>query len=69
MRTNIIIDDELIQKGFRYTGINTKKSLVDFALRELIKRKERKRILELKGKLHWEGDLEEMRSSRFNDFS
>ena len=67
MRTNIVIDDKLIKKGMEYTGINKKKQLVDFALRELINRKERKRILSLKGKLRWEGNLDEMRRSRSND--
>ena len=67
MRTNIVIDDKLIEKGFKYTGMHSKKELVDFALRELIKRKERKKILHLQGRLRWEGDLEKMRSSRFND--
>lgn len=67
MRTNIVIDDELIEKGKKYTGINTKKELVEFALREMIKRIERKKILKLKGKLRWEGDLDEMRRSRFDD--
>jgi Arc/MetJ family transcription regulator len=61
MRTNIVIDEELMKKGIRYTGLRTKKELVNYALRELIQRKERKEILRLKGKLHWEGDLEEMR--------
>ena len=67
MRTNIVLDEKLIEKGKKYTGIKTKKELVDFALRELIKRKRRKRILGWKGKLSWEGDLEEMRRSRFSD--
>ena len=67
MRTNIIIDDKLIERGMKYTGIRTKTKLVDFALRELILRKKRKEILKLKGKLHWEGNLEEMRSVRFDD--
>ena len=67
MRTNIVIDDKLIEKVKKYTGISTKKKLVDFALKELIKRKERKEILSLKGKLRWEGDLEEIRSSRFDN--
>ena len=67
MRTNIVIDDKLIEKGMRYTGIHKKKQLVDFALRELINRKERKKILSLKGKLHWEGNWDEMRKSRSND--
>ena len=64
MRTNIVIDEELMEKSIRYTGLKTKKEVVNQALRELIQRKERKEILRLKGKLHWEGDLEEMRRSR-----
>ena len=67
MRTNINIDDKLIEQGMKYTGIRTKTKLVDFALRELLRRKKRKAILKLKGKLHWDGNLEEMRSIRFND--
>ncbi len=67
MRTNIVIDEELIKKSIEYTGLKTKKEVVNFALRELIRRKERKEILQLKGNLRWEGDLEEMRRNRFND--
>jgi Arc/MetJ family transcription regulator len=67
MRTNIVIDDELINKVIEYTGLKTKKEAVNFALRELIERKERKEILRFKGKLNWEGDLEEMRRNRFDD--
>jgi Arc/MetJ family transcription regulator len=62
-----VIDDRLIEKGMKYTGINKKKQLVDFALRELINRKERKKILALKGKMHWEGNLDEMRRFRSDD--
>jgi Arc/MetJ family transcription regulator len=69
MRTNIVLDDELVEKGMKYTGIKTKKKLIDVALRELIGRKERKRILKLRGKFHWEGNLDEMRSTRFDDIS
>ena len=67
MRTNIIIDDSLIKEGMKYTGLKTKTKLVDCALRELINRKKRKEILKLKGKLKWEGNLEEMRGQRFHD--
>ena len=69
MRTNIVLDDELVEKGMKYTGIKTKKKLIDVALRELIGRKERKKILKLRGKLHWEGNLDEMRGMRFDDIS
>lgn len=67
MRTNIVIDDKLIEQSMKYTGIRTKTKLVDFALRELIRRQKRKEILKLKGKLQWDGNLEEMRSVRFDD--
>ena len=66
MRTNIVINDQLIKKGMQCTGIKTKTKLVDVALRELISRKARKGILRLKGKLRWEGNLDAMRSSRFD---
>jgi Arc/MetJ family transcription regulator len=67
MRTNIVIDDELIKKAIKRTNIKTKRMLVDYALRELVNRSERRGILKLKGRLHWEGDLEEMRGRRFHD--
>lgn len=57
MRTNIVLDEDLIKKGFKYTGIKTKKNLVDFALRELIKRNERKKIVRLKSKGHGGEDM------------
>ena len=69
MRTNIVIDDKLIEEGMEHTGFKTKKELVNFALKELVERKKRKSITELEGKLHWKGDLEEMRSNRFEDIS
>jgi Arc/MetJ family transcription regulator len=67
MRTNIVIDEALVRKARKYTGIKTKRKLVDFALRELVRRKERMSILDLKGKLRWEGNLDESRKARFND--
>jgi len=67
MRTNIVLDDKLIEKAMKYTGIKTKRELVDFALRELLIRRERKEILGLQGKLHWDGNLDEMRKARFCD--
>jgi Arc/MetJ family transcription regulator len=64
-RTNVVLDEGLIGKGMRLTGINTQKDLIDYALRELVRRKEQKRILRLKGKISWEGDLDQMREARF----
>ena len=67
MRTNVVIDDKIMKKAKNYTGLKTKKEVINFALQELIKRKERKEILKLAGKLHWEGDLNKMREGRFGD--
>ncbi len=67
MRTNVVIDDKIMKKAKNYTGLKTKKEVINFALQELIKRKERKEILNLAGKLHWEGDLNEMREGRFGN--
>ncbi|ADE14439.1 conserved hypothetical protein [Nitrosococcus halophilus Nc 4] len=60
-RTNIVIDPELIEQGLRVTGLKTRRELVDFALRELLRRENQKKLLELKGQVEWEGDLGAMR--------
>ncbi|HRY44368.1 MAG TPA: type II toxin-antitoxin system VapB family antitoxin [Thermoanaerobaculia bacterium] len=51
MRTNIVLDDELVREASRLTGIRTKRSLVDEALRLLVRTKKRRSILALKGKI------------------
>jgi len=63
-RTNIVIDEELVEAGLKATGLKTRKALVDFALRDLLRRENQGKILELKGKIHWEGDLASMRRRR-----
>lgn len=67
MRTNIVIDDVLLAKAANYTGLRTKKEVVHYALEEIVRREERKKILDLQGKVHWEGNLDEMRGRRFDD--
>jgi Arc/MetJ family transcription regulator len=64
MRTNIDIDDAVLKEVQRLTGAKTKREAVDLALRELVARHRRLGLLKLKGKVHWEGDLEESRSGR-----
>ena len=65
MRTNIEIDQELIERARRLTGIATKRAIVDEALRVLIRQYEQQEVRQLRGRLHWTGDLEEMREGRF----
>ncbi|MCK9419135.1 MAG: type II toxin-antitoxin system VapB family antitoxin [Nitrospirae bacterium] len=63
-RTNIDIDDKLLKEGLKITHLKTKKELVNYALEELIKKERRKRILDLEGKIQWEGNLRQMRADR-----
>ncbi len=63
-RTNIVIDEKLIRAGLKATGLKTRKALVDYALRDLLRRESQKRIMELKGNVHWEGNLPSMRKGR-----
>ena len=59
-----MIDEKLIKEGLKATGLKTRKALVDYALRDLLRRESQKKILELKGKVHWEGNLSSMRKGR-----
>jgi Arc/MetJ family transcription regulator len=64
MRTNIVIDDKLMAAAMRATGLKTKRAVVELGLRQLVQFSAQARILELKGKVHWEGDLDAMRRDR-----
>jgi Arc/MetJ family transcription regulator len=64
MRTNIDIDDAVLKEVQRLTGAKTKREAVDLALRELVARYRRLGLLRLKGKVRWEGNLEESRAGR-----
>jgi len=63
MRTNIVIDDALMDEALRVSGAKTKREAVELALRSLIRLKRQAEIKAYRGKLHWEGDLEASRSS------
>ena len=61
MRTNIDIDDKLLEQAMKISKLKSKKQLVNHALEELIRLNRRKKMLSLFGKVKWEGNLEEMR--------
>jgi Arc/MetJ family transcription regulator len=61
MRTNIVIDDQLMTEAMNASGHKTKRAVVEEALRLLIQLKRQEQILSLRGKLKWEGDLEASR--------
>lgn len=61
MRTNIDIDDELLRRAQEIAGTATKRATVDHALRELVRSEERLGVIELRGTVGWDGDLDESR--------
>ncbi|WP_417909561.1 type II toxin-antitoxin system VapB family antitoxin [Candidatus Electronema sp. PJ] len=63
-RTQVMLDETLIQDCIRATGIKTQRALIDHALRELLRREKQMEILQLKGGIEWQGSLEEWRQRR-----
>ena len=61
MRTNIVIDDELMNEAMTLSQIKTKKAVVEMGLKLLVKIKKQEKIKSLRGKLKWDGDLNAMR--------
>jgi Arc/MetJ family transcription regulator len=64
MRTNIEIDDELMEQAKRSAGTTTKRETVELALIELVRRRERRAVADLRGRVAWEGDLDRSRAGR-----
>jgi len=62
MRTNIDIDDKLLSDAMKATGASTKREVVELGLASLVTLKNQERVKNLRGKLRWEGDLNQMRS-------
>ncbi|MFZ3064883.1 MAG: type II toxin-antitoxin system VapB family antitoxin [Nitrospirota bacterium] len=63
-RTVIDIENNVLKKAQRLTGIQKKVDIVNYALRKLVEQKEIEKILEIKGKVKWEGNLGKMRADR-----
>ena len=61
MRTNIVVDDNLMAEALKLSNLKTKKSVVDKALKLFVQVKRQEAIRNLRGKLNWEGSLAEMR--------
>lgn len=66
-RTNVVLDDELVEEGLRVSGARTIRELVDRSLREFVQRRRRLALLELRGCGSWEGALDSMRRDRAAD--
>jgi Arc/MetJ family transcription regulator len=62
MRTNIVIDDKLMRDTLRATGLKTKRQAVEEGLRTLLRLSRQSELRRFRGKLHWKGDLDAMRT-------
>jgi Arc/MetJ family transcription regulator len=67
MRTNIDIDDRLMRRAMRRSGATTKKATVEKALRLLADTHDQASIRRLRGKIEWEGNLEQLRLNRIDE--
>ena len=67
MRTHIVLDETLVERAKKLTGIRTTRGVVEQALRLLIQLREQAEVRALRGRLYWEGNLDEMRESRQYD--
>ena len=67
MRTNIVIDEELMSQAMAASGLKTMRATIDEALRLYVQMQGQKKIRKLRGRIHWEGNLEESRLSRVSD--
>lgn len=64
MRTNIVIDDKLMADALKASGLSTKKEVVEQGLKLLVRRRQQQEIRKLRGRIKWEGDLDEMRGGK-----
>jgi Arc/MetJ family transcription regulator len=64
MKTHVEVDDELLEEVIRLGAFGTKKAAINAALVELAKALKRRQLLALRGKVRWQGDLEQLRAAR-----
>ena len=64
MRTNIVIDDELMSEALRVTGLKSKREAIELGLRTLLRIRKQEEIRQFRGKLDWQGDLDKMRTDQ-----
>ncbi len=62
MKTNINIDDGLLNEARRFTKLSSNEDVVNFVLDEYVKLNKRKKMLDLRGKVKWDGNLDKMRT-------
>lgn len=61
MRTNIVLNEKLVEEAMKLSNAHTKKEVVDMALQSFVAQLKRKNVKALFGKVQWDGDLKKMR--------
>jgi Arc/MetJ family transcription regulator len=61
MRTNVVVDDDLMASALKVSGLKTKKDAIEEGLKLLVQMNSQKEIKRFRGKLKWSGNLDEMR--------
>ena len=61
MRTNVVVDDDLMESALKVSGLRTKKDVIEEGLKLLVQVKSQKEIKDFRGKLKWSGSLDAMR--------
>ena len=64
IRTNVILDEKLLKAGLKITGLKTRKALIDYALRELLRHNDQLKLLKLRGAVNWQDDLNQLREGK-----
>ena len=64
MRTNVVLDESLVDQAKQLTGLKTTRAVIDEALRTLVQLRQQEGIRGLRGRLHWKGDLAALRETR-----
>jgi len=66
-RTNVVVDDVLVERVMKLYRLPSKRAAIDFALRAVAGESDRRKLLDLRG-IGWEGDLDDIRRTRFPDW-
>jgi Arc/MetJ family transcription regulator len=64
MRTNVVIDDELMQAALKSSGLQTKKGVIEEGLKLLVRFQQQAKVKGFRGKLKWSGNLDDMRTDK-----
>jgi Arc/MetJ family transcription regulator len=64
MRTNVVIDDDLMKSALKLSGLRTKKDAIEVGLKLLVEFNRQAKIRDFRGRLKWVGDLNKMRTDK-----